>query len=109
VEFPAVFGAVVMSPTVKHNVKHHLLTSGPPIPSKFRQLDGEKLMAAKAEFAKLEAEGIVKRLTSPWSSSLHMVQKPDGSWRPCGDFRRLNWVTQVDTYPLPNMLDFSSM
>jgi hypothetical protein len=37
-----------------------------------------------------------------------MVQKPDGSWRPCGDFRQLNWVTQVDTYPLPNMLDFSS-
>jgi hypothetical protein len=37
-----------------------------------------------------------------------MVQKPDGSWRPCGDFRRLNLVTETDTYPLPNMLDFSS-
>jgi hypothetical protein len=37
-----------------------------------------------------------------------MVLKPDGSWRPCGHFWQLNLVTQVDTYPLPNMLDFPS-
>jgi len=37
-----------------------------------------------------------------------MVMKKDGSWRPCGDFRRLNLVTEPDTYPLPNMLDFSA-
>jgi Reverse transcriptase (RNA-dependent DNA polymerase) len=56
----------------------------------------------------MEAEGIVRHSTSPWSSPLHLVQKPDGSWRPCDDFRRLNLVTQVDTYLLPNMLDFSA-
>jgi hypothetical protein len=37
-----------------------------------------------------------------------MVKKPDGSWRCCGDYRRLNNVTVPDTYPLPNMMDFSS-
>jgi cleavage and polyadenylation specificity factor subunit 1 len=37
-----------------------------------------------------------------------MVMKPDGTWRPCGDYRRLNMVTEADRYPLPNMLDFSS-
>jgi hypothetical protein len=36
-----------------------------------------------------------------------MVLKADGSWRPCGDFHRLNLVTEPDTYPLPNMLDFA--
>ncbi len=35
-----------------------------------------------------------------------MVRKPDGSWRPCGDYRRLNLVMVPDSYPLPNMLDF---
>ncbi len=35
-----------------------------------------------------------------------MVPKKDGSWRPCGDFWRLNLVTKPDIYPLPNMLDF---
>jgi hypothetical protein len=28
----------------------------------------------------------------PWASSLHMVQKVDGIWRLCGDFRRLSLV-----------------
>jgi hypothetical protein len=37
-----------------------------------------------------------------------MVKKPDGSWQCCGDYRRLNNVTVPDTYPLPNMMDFSS-
>jgi hypothetical protein len=75
-----------------------IFAAGPPIASKFRWLDSEKLAAAKAEFTKMEAEGIVRRSSSPWPSPLHMVLKPDGSWRPCGDFQRLNLVTQVDIY-----------
>jgi hypothetical protein len=71
-------------------------------------LDGEKLEAAKAEFQQLEADGIVQRSTSPWASPLHMVQKKDGTWRLCGDFRRLNVVTELDVYPLPNMMDFAA-
>ncbi len=56
----------------------------------------------------LGKDGIIRRSDSPWSSSLHMVRKADGSWRPCGDFRRLNMVTVADSCPLPNMLDFAS-
>jgi hypothetical protein len=73
-EFPAIFGMVAAAATVKHDIKHHLITTGPPIASKFRRLDGEKLAAAKAEFDRMEAEGIVQQSTSPWSSPLHMVQ-----------------------------------
>jgi hypothetical protein len=65
------------------------------------------LAAAKAEFLQLEKDGIVRRSDSPWSSPLHMVRKADGTWWPCGDFRRLNMVTLADSYPLPNMLDFA--
>ena len=89
------------------DVEHHIVTKGPPISSRFRRLDGEKLAAAKAEFLQMERDGIVRRSNSPWSSPLHLVRKPDGSWRPCGDYRRLNLVTVPDSYPLPNMLDFS--
>jgi hypothetical protein len=65
------------------------------------------MAAARAEFLRMEEDGIVRRSDSPWSSPLHMVRKPDGSWRPCGDYRRLNLVTVPDSYPLPNMLDFT--
>ncbi|MFN9942446.1 MAG: reverse transcriptase family protein, partial [bacterium] len=37
-----------------------------------------------------------------------MVRKPDGSWRPCGDYRRLNLVSIPDSYPMPNMMDFAA-
>ena len=37
-----------------------------------------------------------------------MVKKKDGGWRPCGDYRRLNTVTVLDWYPLPNIADFTS-
>ncbi len=87
------------------DVEHHIVTRGPPLACRFRRLDGEKLAAAKKEFLQMERDGIVRRSNSPWSSPLHMVRKPDGSWRRCGDYRRLNLVTVPDSYPLPNMLD----
>ncbi len=95
-------------PQTSHGVEHYLETRGPPIASPFRRLDTEKLAAAKAEFAALERDRIIRWSSSPWASPLHMVKKPDGSWRCCGDYCRLNNVTVPYTYPLPNMMDFSS-
>ncbi len=83
-------------PQTSHGVEHHLETRGPPIASPFRRLDSEKLAAAKAEFEALERDRIIRRSSSPWASPLHMVKKPDGSWR-CCDYRRLNNVTVPDT------------
>ncbi len=96
-----------LSPLQSSDVFHHIKTTGPPIASCFRRLDGEKLAAAKKEFDQLERDGIIRHSDSLWSSPLHMVEKANGSWRPCGDFRRLNLVTEPDSYLLPNMLDFT--
>ena len=63
---------------------------------------------AKSEFLKMEQMGIVRRSDSPWASPLHVVPKADGSWRPCGDYRRLNVVTKDDRYPLPHIHDFNA-
>jgi hypothetical protein len=37
-----------------------------------------------------------------------MVPKKDRSWRPWGNYHRLNLVTTPDKYPLPNMQDLSN-
>ena len=56
----------------------------------------------------MEKAGIIERTNSPWSSPLHMVPKPDGSWRPCGDYRQLNTKTVPDHYPMPHINDMTS-
>ncbi len=107
-EFMDVLNPSKRLPVPTHGVEHFVVTTGPPVASPFRRLDGEKLAAAKAEFAQLERDGIIRCSDSPWVSPLHMVKKADGSWRPCGDYRRLNLVTVLDAYPLPSIMDFQS-
>jgi hypothetical protein len=95
-------------PPAKHKVEHHIVTSGRPVTARFRRLDPEKLVAAKAEFKQMKAAGIIRRSDSCWSSPLHMVRKPNATWCPCGDYRRLNLVTRPDKYPVPNMTNLAA-
>ena len=107
-EFPAVFNAAKDLPPVKHRVEHHIETEGRPVAAKYRRLDAVRLKAAKAEFAELERQGVIRRSSSHWASALHLVKKADGSWRPCGDFRQLNVQTKPDRYTCPNMGDLTA-
>ena len=35
-------------------------------------------------------------------------KKSPGDWRPCGDNRALNRITEPDCYPIPHIQDFTS-
>ena len=53
----------------------------------------------------MQETGVIQPSTSPWASPIVLVQKKDGSLRFCVDYRHLNSVTKVDTYPLPRIDD----
>ena len=104
--FPEVTGN--QTTRVQHDTQHHIITLGPPVFAKPLRLDTSKLEAAKAEFVAMEKKNIIRRSSSAWASPLHMVPKPDGTWRPCRDYRRLNTVTTTDRYPVPNIQDLTA-
>lgn len=73
-----------------------------------RRLEPDKLAAAKSEFELMMKAGICRPSSSCWASPLHLVKKPDGSYRPCGDYRALNAITIPDRYSIPFLSDFAS-
>ncbi len=59
----------------------------------------------KKETDYLLEHGLARHSYSSWRSPCLLVNKPDGSFRFCTDFRKVNAVTVPDCYPLPRMED----
>ena len=57
------------------------------------------------QLQKMQDEGIIQPSNSPRASPIVMVRKRDGSHRFCVNYRELNRVTKLDTYPLPRVND----
>ena len=92
----------------EHNVRHHIHTEGLPLQSRTRRLDPEKLAVAKAELEKPVELGVCYRGKSEWSSPLLVTTKPNGGWRVCGNYRRLNNLTKDDRFPVRSLMDFTA-
>ena len=61
------------------------------IPSKWRS-------QVKEELEKMQEQGILRSSTSAWSTPIVPVPKKSGEIRVCGDFRKLDKITEVDNY-----------
>jgi hypothetical protein len=80
-------------------VEHRLpLKSGfRPFQQRARQMKAEVLVEVKKEVEKMLEAGFIRTCRyAEWISSVMPVQKKDGRWRVCVDFRDLNRATPKD-------------
>ncbi|XP_037827126.1 uncharacterized protein LOC119615120, partial [Lucilia sericata] len=84
---------------IKHSIEVAVAT---PIKQRFYPVSPavEKLMFG--EIDRMLALGVIEPSTSPWSSPMRLVVKPN-KVRLCLDARKVNLVTKKDAYPLPNI------
>ena len=51
----------------------------------------------------MRRQGIIKPAISDWAAPIVIVKKNDGSIRLCVDYRRMNALSRVDSYPMPRI------
>ena len=69
-------------------------------------MKAEVLEEVKKEVQKMLDAGFIRPCQyAEWISSVVPVQKKDGRWRVCVDFRDLNRATPKDEYPMPVNID----
>ena len=87
-------------------VKHEIDTEGShPIKHYPRRIP--HFMKSKVEelIADMLQKKVIRPSKSPWSSPIVLVAKKDGTIRFCVDYRKLNYVTRKDVFPLPRIDD----
>jgi len=74
-----------------------------PIKAKTFPMSPGKRKAFDETFEELLELDIIEPSNSPWSSNAFVIGKPDGSYRFLVNYKPLNAVTKVDSYPVPSI------
>ncbi len=74
-----------------------------PIKETAYKVNPHKKKIIEEEIKKMLEKGVIRKSNSPWSSPVTLVLKPNGKWRFCIDFRKLNGITRKDNHPLPRI------
>ena len=91
---------------VTHLTKHYIDTgNAQPIKQRPYRVSPVEREAIAQICEEMLTKGFIEHADSPWSSPVVLVKKPDGKWRFCCDFRKLNAVTRKDSYPLTRIND----
>ena len=69
------------------------------------RVNPQKLLYLQKEIEYMLENELIEPSNSEWSSPCTLVSKPDGSFRFCTDFHKLNTVTKSDSFPIPRIDD----
>ena len=89
------------------NLTYHDIDVGDSKPVKLPpyRVHPSRHQAMQDEIQYMLDRGLITPCISEWSSPVTLVPKPDGSFRFCVDYRKVNSLTKADTYPLPRVDD----
>jgi hypothetical protein len=87
------------------NLAKHSINTGDhePIKQGAYIVNSNKKKIIEEETQKMLKKGVIRKSNSPWSSPVTLVPKPNGKWRFCTDYRKLNTITKKDNHPLPRI------
>ncbi|OAG32906.1 hypothetical protein NEIG_02291 [Nematocida sp. ERTm5] len=72
--------------------------------SEYRFMPNHNLEKAKKLVLDFIKEGFMEETqASKWLIPIRLARKPNGTWRFCLDYRRLNELVEQDNYPLPDV------
>ena len=105
-EYSDVF-ALDMSELGLTDLVSHTISTGdsPPIRQPVRRTPFALREKMEELIRNMMAQGVIQHSSSPWASPVVLVEKRDGSYRFCVDYRRLNAVTKMDVFLLPRVDD----
>ena len=69
------------------------------------RVNTQKLLHLQKEIKYMLENELIESSNSQWSSPCILVPKPDGSFRFCTYFHKLNGITKSDSFPIPRIDD----
>ena len=89
-------------PTRNDKIFHDVDTGGSqPMKQHPYRMNPVKQQYLREEIQYLLDNDFIEPSQSDWNSPCILVPKPDGTFRMCTDYRKVNSVTKTDTFPIP--------
>ena len=88
---------------IYHDVE--LIDGSKPVKQHPYRMNPVKHQILREEVQYLLDNDFIEPSQSEWSSPCILVPKPDGTFRMCTDYRKVNSVTKTDTFPIPRIDD----
>lgn len=102
-DYPGLFSD---TPTRTHLVEHDVeVRDAKPITQQFYWISPKKRRILDSKVSYMLDNCIAEPSSPSWASPCLLVSKPDNTYRPCTDYRKINAVTKPDSFPLPWMED----